>query len=332
LQPTYTCTPQYIFIDLFQKHAAATGTLDMLCEVRFPNTLVDLPSWVPDWSTDQTVPGICIHNRYVGGNHFPGSPIEQYQEYRASGNTRAEVHFENSTIAIKASRVGEIAYLGQVDGGMTVEDIEVVETLGMPDAAGYSGSASATFNDWCNTMLQCPDWDKIEGRYGAENALEVFCRTLIGDRNGRMTRPGESNGSDEDHIDDEGMTDAQGFSDEEQDGISNYEDEHCGSLPPDVEDHRLFSPMDMLNMAIEDYRSCLQISYGKRFAILESGHIGVVPGHSKVSDAVLVALGCSVPLVVRKDSSGTTLVGESYIHGVMDGEALSGTQETFRLI
>jgi hypothetical protein len=222
--------------------------------------------------------------------------------------------------------------LGQVDGGMTVEDLEVVETLGMPDTSGYSGSGSATFNDWCNTMLRCPDWGKIEGRYGAENALEVFSRTLIGDRNGRMRRPGESNDSDEDYVDDRDMTDAEEFSDEEQGGISDYEDEHCDSLPPDVEDHRLFSPMDMLNMAIEDYRSCLQISYGKRFAILDSGHIGVVPGHSKVSDSVLVALGCSVPLVVRKDSSGTTLVGESYIHGVMDGEALSGTQETFRLI
>jgi hypothetical protein len=332
LQPSYTSEPQDIFIDLSQKHAVATGTLDMLCEVRFPKNLVDLPSWVPDWSTDQTVPGICIHNRYVGGNHFPGSPIEQYQEYRASGNTRAEVQFENSTIAIEAFHVGKIAYLGQVDSGMTVEDLEVMETLGMPDAAGYSGSASATFNDWCNTMLQCPNWDKIEERYGAENALEVFSRTLIGDRNGRMTRPGESNDSDEDYVDDRDMTDAEEFSDEEQDDASDYEEESRSSIPLDVEDRRLFSPMDMLNMAIEDYRSCLQISYGKRFAILDSGHIGVVPGHSKVSDAVLVAMGCSVPLVVRKVSSGTTLVGESYIHGVMDGEALSGTQETFRLI
>jgi hypothetical protein len=335
LRPSYTSSPDEIFVDLLQKHVAATETLDMLCEVRFPKNLVDLPSWVPDWSTDQIISGICIHNRYVGGNNFPGSPIQQYERYRASGDVRADIQFKNNTIAIKAFHVGVIAYLGQVDPGMTVQDLEVIETLGMTDAAGYSGSTSDTFNEWCNMMLKCPEWDKTEAIYGAENALEVFCRTLIGDRNARMTTPRVSNDSEEDHGDDEEMTDIKRFSDEEQgeqESTSSCDGEDRDSLPLDVEDNRLFSPMKMLNMTTEDYQSCLQISYGKRFAILDSGHMGIVPGYSEVSDAIFVGLGCSVPLVVRKDSIRTTLVGESYIHGAMDGEALNGTSMILKLM
>jgi hypothetical protein len=88
----------------------------------------------------------------------------------------------------------------------------------------------------------------------------------------------------------------------------------------------------MLNMSIDDYRSCLGISYGKRFAVLDSGHMGIVPGHSEDSDVVIVILGCSLPLVVRKGSSGTTLVGESYVHGVTNGEALNNTPEMLELL
>jgi hypothetical protein len=335
LEPSYTSSAQEIFIDLFQKHAKATGTLDMLCEVRFPKALVDLPSWVPDWSTDQTVPGICIHNRYVGGNHFSNSPINQYEEYQASGDAQAEVQFTNNAITITAFHVGAIAYLGQVDPGMTLEDLDVIDTLGVPDATGYSGSGSAMFNDWCNMMLKCPDWDKIEVRYGAENALEIFCRTLIGDRNGRMTIPKANISSDVDYGYDEQMTNIEGYSDEDEDDEENTGSsggEANDTNPLDIKDQRLFSPMVMLNMSTEDYRSCLGISYGKRFAILDNGHMGIVPGHSEVSDVVVVILGCSLPLVMRKGSSGTALVGESYIHGVTNGEILNSTPEIMKLI
>lgn len=334
LKPSYTATPEDIFIDLFRKHVTATGTLDMLCEVRYPKKLTGLPSWVPDWSTDQTVPGICIHTRYMGGNHFEGSPIDQYQEYRAAGDSRAEVQFNSNSMTLTAFNVGAITYIGEVDSGMTLEDLEVIESLGMLDATGYSGSACDTFNDWCNMMLKCLDWDKIGGKYGADNALEVYCRTLIGDRNGRMMRPRASASSDEINVDDEVMTNMEDSSDhelEQQEHGTDDDEDSQTSIPLDVEGSRLFSPMEMLNMSAEGYRSCLLISFGKRFAILDSGHVGIIPGNARVSDAVFVALGCSVPLVVRKESSGSVLVGECYVHGAMNGEALQGTPEMLTL-
>jgi hypothetical protein len=55
-------------------------------------------------------------------------------------------------------------------------------------------------------------------RLGAENALEVFCWILIGDRNGRMTTlRAEANG-DENHGGDDDMTDDEAHPEEEQEG------------------------------------------------------------------------------------------------------------------
>lgn len=51
-----------------------------------------------------------------------------------------------------------------------------------------------------------------------ENALEVFCWVLIGDRNGRMTAPRAEADGDENHGDDDGTTDGEAHPEEEQEG------------------------------------------------------------------------------------------------------------------
>ena len=83
----------------------------------------------------------------------------------------------------------------------------------------------------------------------------------------------------------------------------------------------IYSPADVLSMTESAFRSCIQICFGKRLAILEDGSIGLVPGHCDTYDIAFVLLGCCMPLVFRKADSGCyTLVGECYIHGVMEGE------------
>ncbi|KAI0202586.1 heterokaryon incompatibility protein-domain-containing protein [Astrocystis sublimbata] len=50
---------------------------------------------------------------------------------------------------------------------------------------------------------------------------------------------------------------------------------------------------------------------------------GLAPQGSKVSDIVCILLGCSVPVVLSKDRGNFyKVVGESYVHGMMDGEAM----------
>jgi Heterokaryon incompatibility protein (HET) len=188
IKPAYSQSTQEVFIDLFRRHVTATNSLDMICAVRFPRKFDDLPSWVPDWSVDQTVTGICINDRYVGGNAFPGSPIAHFEKFSASGTASPRVSFSDNKMSAAGIRFGRIVSLGSVDDGMTFEDIE---TFGRADENGKSGSDSELFNEWLNMVLDSPIWDKIAIRYGAENVLDTFCRTLVGNRNNRMMKPPE---------------------------------------------------------------------------------------------------------------------------------------------
>lgn len=193
IDPNYLLSPQDVFMDLAQRHVSITRSLDIICACRHPRQFDDLPSWVPDWSSDQTIPGICINDRYVGGNDFDESPIAHFEKYAASRFSQPSVVFSGRRMSVSAIIFGKIISLGDVDTGMSFED---VETFGREDEKGKSASGSNTFNQWLDMVLDDSTWDRVAREYGAEKVIDAFCRTLVGDRNNRMEKPPESIGRD----------------------------------------------------------------------------------------------------------------------------------------
>lgn len=86
-------------------------------------------------------------------------------------------------------------------------------------------------------------------------------------------------------------------------------------------------------MTTDTFRSGLEVCWGKRLAVLDSGFIGIVPGGSEKGDIAYVFMGCSLPLIVRKgEPSHHLLVGESYFHGAAEGEMVHETQDVLESI
>ncbi|KAF6811522.1 ankyrin and het domain protein [Colletotrichum sojae] len=55
---------------------------------------------------------------------------------------------------------------------------------------------------------------------------------------------------------------------------------------------------------------------------------GLCPPEAQVGDAICVLFGCSVPVILRETSDGyVELLGEAYVHGYMDGEAVENLDE-----
>ncbi|OJI85742.1 hypothetical protein ASPTUDRAFT_118842 [Aspergillus tubingensis CBS 134.48] len=79
------------------------------------------------------------------------------------------------------------------------------------------------------------------------------------------------------------------------------------------------------------------ISY-RRLMISSKRYIGLVPAKAQEGDLICVLFGCSVPVILRKQGDNYTFIGESYVHGIMDGEAIemmhegSLVEEEFTLI
>ncbi|CZR68730.1 uncharacterized protein PAC_18629 [Phialocephala subalpina] len=67
------------------------------------------------------------------------------------------------------------------------------------------------------------------------------------------------------------------------------------------------------------------VAKGRRPLLTEDGHLGIGPCEAEPGDFVFVLLGSDLPFVMRRESETPEkirIVGESYLHGVMDGEIM----------
>jgi hypothetical protein len=61
-------------------------------------------------------------------------------------------------------------------------------------------------------------------------------------------------------------------------------------------------------------------SRGKRLFTTSQGYLGLGPSHMHVGDELVIIHGVIVPFLLRKGDAHRTLVGEAFVHGIMDGE------------
>ncbi|APA15937.1 hypothetical protein sscle_15g107070 [Sclerotinia sclerotiorum 1980 UF-70] len=60
----------------------------------------------------------------------------------------------------------------------------------------------------------------------------------------------------------------------------------------------------------------------RRLIGTKNGRIGLTVAASRIGDSIVVLPGCSVPVVLRRDGTGWELVGECFVYGLMNGEAV----------
>lgn len=67
----------------------------------------------------------------------------------------------------------------------------------------------------------------------------------------------------------------------------------------------------------------IEFSLGRRLFVSEAGYFGLAPPNARKGDQVAVLFGAETPFILRRAGSGFQVVGESYVHGLMDGEAIN---------
>ena len=67
--------------------------------------------------------------------------------------------------------------------------------------------------------------------------------------------------------------------------------------------------------------TCMHISRNRRLITTREGYVGHAPRESRRGDAVYVLPGCKVPVVLRSVGDQYQLIGECYVHGIMNQEA-----------
>jgi len=72
----------------------------------------------------------------------------------------------------------------------------------------------------------------------------------------------------------------------------------------------------------DPFWSLMHACFGRRFATTKGELIGLVPGIAQPGDQVYCLLGGQVLYVLRTVKNHFIFIGECYLHGMMDGEAL----------
>lgn len=286
IQPDYRLSVREVYMMAVEAHITKHKSLEILdgCEPRDPADS-SWASWVPQW-TD-------VDERATEFSWTPGFVVSKAIYHASDG-----IELERETWSIDDSR-GCLHISGAcVDTIARVSDV----------ARFFSRRSNENIRADVRVSLWMGLLRGLDERYSftGESLGEAFRRTLVADR-----RMGVVQG-------DEGFS--RGFA------ITLPADHHAGDNSD--EDRRFRDGVNAF-IVVADMR---------RFAITSRGMIGLVPRTTQPGDEVALLSGGQVPYILKRaDEHGATdehnshddkhlrfhLIGEAYMHGIMDGEALS---------
>jgi hypothetical protein len=79
---------------------------------------------------------------------------------------------------------------------------------------------------------------------------------------------------------------------------------------------------------MEQFLRYMNYTMGRRFCVTDQRYFALVPGSAKQGDCIALLRGGSYPVALRANGSAWEVVGECYIHGVMQGELYEDTAVT----
>ena len=84
----------------------------------------------------------------------------------------------------------------------------------------------------------------------------------------------------------------------------------------------------------EIYARALRMALHRNFCLSLEGRIGWVPRAAQTGDIISLMRGSPVPIIIRptQQKNSYLMIGQAYIHGVMDGEAVAGKEDQFQRI
>jgi len=282
-----------VFQDAVRHIVLETESLDIICHCLWPDEFEHKHTWIPRFTGEF---GDCCCSTFEA-NSLTVSEIllpegETVKEmlpncsaYDAAASTPAEVIFD-------------IAGRRLIAKGMMVDKIDRV----FDKPTGYRGG-----------FVVPQQWKQA---YYNPQEFETFWRTLVADRQ-QLSLGGEV----EPDLDADELLFNRGFFDLYIAKAPSEWGEECMKW--------LEGDMTVPYSSTSEFlKGVSRYNLNRRLVTTGKSSMGLVPEVAETGDLVCVLMGCSVPVILRpvlKDGQETghfNLVGEAYIHGIMDGEAV----------
>lgn len=316
----YTDSPSMLFAKVARSFIIYYNDLEPLREGN-PWSLTGTPSWAADWTWGGRLRYSRPETPLWGFWTLDEQPqVDPKGVYNAAGSLPAEFAFINDrTLTCKGFVVDLIIGLGAV-------------------AHGY-------FNWNASEVKQASSWRSAYG--GRTETATALCRTLVLDRMAG-NRHAEDRHAAILHLPKDFDVAKPQFQERKwpwmasQDGYyfrwELWREVHDGFVMGDWRLGDFFSSVLLDGSTERDYAEVYgafdRTSKERRFMLTERGYMGWAPdnvtghggssAHARTGDSIAIIFGCSTPLIIRPTPLGHFhVVGEAYVHGLMDGEARS---------
>ncbi|KAG0651481.1 hypothetical protein D0Z07_1555 [Hyphodiscus hymeniophilus] len=298
-----TNTVAALYRDIAAKYVEAGRGRELLQHAGMDQKIPDLPSWVPDWT-------------YQSRSHLDAGL------YNCSGNSLATFH-------ISEQEPGKLRVRGAI--------IDTIRLNGMAwryYSMDREQSSFAPFMEAPNAVI--PDFTDEDGRCVVRTFAKTFAhthgprfdpseglesalaRTLVMDRTWRGQRTASEPSFLESFNAFERLYGA-GIEDDTPATVKT----HKSGIFEWVWDFTEEEESELRRLSWQ-YEVALQEAHkGRRFCLTGDGHMCTTPYDTQRDDVVVILEGLKMPFVLRKSGEDWKLIGDCYVHGIMDGELVT---------
>ncbi|RYP40497.1 hypothetical protein DL767_001626 [Monosporascus sp. MG133] len=314
LIPDYRKTPSQVYTEVAQHLIVGKGTIALLSLAgtgfNHPRKVQSLPSWVPDFSEQRP--------------NFPLADMASDQKlYHVSKTTKPKVRIANGSdgqeicvSGILADEVVRLCSTRTLDYGLRPG-----ERYKVLDMAKTKHEWLKEAESRCSSVLDASQ-SGVDGR----SQFDQFWYTLV------MKRTAGSSKDPEEYYD------AYKLWRQLSGAIAGVgKDVAYEYVGRDIiyrgADPKLIQGIDDGSITSFDI-SFSEACVGRLVAVTRAGRLCLVPPLTREGDVVFIPFGAQVPYAVRRvdwnpaSTDAYELVGEAYVHGMMDGEALDNVTET----
>ncbi|PVH81297.1 HET-domain-containing protein [Cadophora sp. DSE1049] len=324
--PDYSKSVGAIYTEATKAAIAHDSSLKVLLQCSRAEAKMQLPSWVPDWSSDE-YHGLELS---VGAEDFFG----------ASGDSRPSFHFFDGgekmhqtqrILCVKGVTIDSLKYcalqilsreqLWRKSGRGNLSDkeemhrvntalYEVMEAwmavasklLPYPTGEAFQQAFTRTV---IQDSFRNPSWQKI---FPSSNVVKGFSHWLLSCQLGSPQL-------------DESISEIGNISSEAFKQVFLNE---IGQADVDINEENKVKYVEWSLKRSSDaimFQNQAHVATEEtRFLTTEKGHMGQGMPDIQAGDEVLLVAGVSRPLIARKVGETYRLIGQAYVHGVMDGE------------
>ena len=289
-----------LYQEVTQKILQEYNKIGLLYEAERVIALPGIPSWVPYWYDNRDV----VH---LGDLSNTRSIRSRAYTYSASGSSKASIKFQNQDqLVVRGIRFDGIAITSSL------------RNVPSPAEDTSDGAQWSAFSKWeyeardiMGTLKSYPTGCDV---------LDAYWRTLIANKTAEGLKP-------------------------EPKVVETYKAAFRRLHVPKDEVEFAYHPPGLFRLSKFHYDKLVKPSSGegyyhaqgrpyvarmdpmtayRRFGTTVLGYMGLFPAQARKGDGIAIIYGAHKPFVIRPKGQDYQLIGQCYVHGVMDGEAMKG--------